>query len=267
MRTISEMTSAGNPASQTYVKSLERGLAVIRAFDAEHTEMRLSEVAEVTGLSRAAARRFLLTLVELGYVGRDGDRFSLRPRVLDLGYSFLSGLSFQEIAQPHMESLVREVNESSSISVLDDLDIVYVVRVPTRRIMTITLAVGTRLPAYATSMGRVLLAALPPEELETRLGRIEIERLTPHTVRTKKALREKIDRAREQGFAIVDQELEEGLRSAAVPIRDRGGKVAALNISVHASRASMADLRERYLPSALSTAAQIVRDINGADLA
>jgi IclR family transcriptional regulator, pca regulon regulatory protein len=260
MRTISEMPSSEQVASQTYVKSLERGLAVIRAFDAEHTEMRLSEVAQATGLTRAAARRFLLTLVELGYVRQDDGRFSLRPRVLDLGYSYLSGLSFQEIAQPHMESLVREVNESSSISVLDDLDVVYVVRVPTRRIMTITLAVGTRLPAYATSMGRVLLASLPPEELEARLRRVELERLTPHTVRTKKALREKIERARDEGFAMVDQELEEGLRSAAVPLTSVEGKVAALNISVHASRAGMDELHDRFLPRLQATAGAIEAD-------
>jgi IclR family pca regulon transcriptional regulator len=254
------MDSAGQPASQTYVKSLERGLAVIRAFDAEHTEMRLSEVAQATGLTRAAARRFLLTLVELGYVRHDDGRFSLRPRVLDLGYSYLSGLSFQEIAQPHMESLVREVNESSSISVLDDLDVVYVVRVPTRRIMTITLAVGTRLPAYATSMGRVLLASLPPAELEARLRKVKLEPLTPHTVRSMKELREAIERAREEGFAMVDQELEQGLRSAAVPIADADGRVAALNVSVHASRAGMDELREQFVPKVLETARAIERD-------
>jgi IclR family pca regulon transcriptional regulator len=254
------MASVEQPSSQTYVKSLERGLAVIRAFDADHTEMRLSEVAQATGLTRAAARRFLLTLVELGYVRLDDGRFSLRPRVLDLGYSYLSGLSFQEIAQPHMESLVREVNESSSISVLDDIDVVYVIRVPTRRIMTITLAVGTRLPAYATSMGRVLLASLPPEELEARLRKIELRRLTPHTVRTKKALGGELERVREQGFAMVDQELEEGLRSAAVPIADAEGRVAALNISVHASRAGMDDLRDRFLPKVQATARAIEAD-------
>ena len=260
MRTISEMASVEQPSSQTYVKSLERGLAVIRAFDADHTEMRLSEVAQATGLTRAAARRFLLTLVELGYVRLDDGRFSLRPRVLDLGYSYLSGLSFQEIAQPHMESLVHEVNESSSISVLDDIEVVYVIRVPTRRIMTITLAVGTRLPAYATSMGRVLLASLPPAELEARLRKIELRRLTPHTVRTKKALREELERVREQGFAMVDQELEEGLRSAAVPIADAEGRVAALNISVHASRAGMDELRDRFLPKVQATARAIEAD-------
>jgi IclR family transcriptional regulator, pca regulon regulatory protein len=254
---MSESDQAPRP---TFVQSLERGLAVIRAFDAEHKEMRLTEVAERTGLTRAAARRFLLTLVELGYVSLDDGRFSLRPRVLDLGYSYLSGLGFQEIAQPHMERLVHEVNESSSISVLDDLEVVYVVRVPTRRIMSITLAVGTRLPAYATSMGRVLLASLPAAELEARLKRIQPRKLTPHTLTTKKALRAAIERAREQGFAMVDQELEEGLRSAAVPIVDADGKVAALNISVHASRAGMDELRDRFLPKVQATARTIERD-------
>ncbi len=246
-----------------FVQSLERGLAVIRAFDAEHSEMRLSEVAAATGLTRAAARRFLLTLVELGYVRVDDGRFSLRPRVLDLGYAYLSSLSFAEIAQPHMEVLVRKLNESSSISVLDDTDVVYVVRVPTHRIMTITLAVGTRLPAFATSMGRVLLSQLPAEELEQRLARIEMRKLTPHTLTTKKALREELTRVAEQGYAMVDQELEQGLRSAAVPVRDAGGNVAALNISVHASRADMKELRGRYVPEVIKVATAIEQDLRG----
>jgi IclR family transcriptional regulator, pca regulon regulatory protein len=258
-------TSKGEKAGRAdFVQSLERGLAVIRAFDADHSEMRLSDVAAATGLTRAAARRFLLTLVELGYVRFEDGRFSLRPRVLDLGYAFLSGLSFAEIAQPHMEGLVRQLNESSSISVLDDTDIVYVVRVPTRRIMTITLAVGTRLPAYATSMGRVLLAQLDEDELEERLARIKQKKLTSHTITGKRALRAELDQVREQGYAMVDQELEEGLRSAAVPIRDAGGRMAALNISVHASRASMEDLRKSYLPVLLQVAADVELDIRGA---
>jgi IclR family transcriptional regulator, pca regulon regulatory protein len=247
-----------------FVQSLERGLAVIRAFDAEHRELRLSDVAASTGLTRAAARRFLLTLVDLGYVRLKDGRFSLRPRVLDLGYAYLSSLSFAEIAQPHMEALVHELNESSSVSVLDDLDIVYVVRVPTRRIMTITLAVGTRLPAYVTSMGRVLLAALPAEELEERLAQIEVDNYTSHTITTKKALREELERVAREGFAMVDQELEEGLRSVAVPIRDPAGNVAALNVSVHASRADMRTLRKRFVPEVLKTAAAIENDIRGA---
>jgi IclR family transcriptional regulator, pca regulon regulatory protein len=250
-----------NLSRHDYVQSLERGLSVLRAFNSEQNEMRLSEVAAATGLTRAAARRFLLTLVELGYVRVEDGRFSLRPRVLDLGYAYLSGLSFAEIAQPHMELLVRAIKESSSISVLDDLDVVYVVRVPTRRIMTITLAVGTRLPAYATSMGRILLARLPAEEREERLRRIRITKLTSHTVTSKKKLRDEIERAAEQGFAMVDQELEEGLRSAAVPIVDSKGETAALNISVHASRADMDELRDDFLPQVLDTARAIEADI------
>ena len=164
--------------SSEFVQSLARGLAVIRAFDGTRPELGLSDVSRATGLTRATARRLLLTLVRLGYVRQDGNRFSLRPRVLELGYSYLSALSLPELAQPHMEALVAEVNESSSIAVLDDTDIVYVVRVPTSRIMSITIAVGTRLPAYPTSMGRVLLAALEPEALEERLARMEIRSLT-----------------------------------------------------------------------------------------
>jgi IclR family pca regulon transcriptional regulator len=256
------MADAARTRSSDYVQSLERGLAVIRAFDDESAELSLSDVARVTGLSRAAARRFLLTLVELGYVRADGGRFSLRPRVLELGYAFLSGLGLPEVAQPHMEALVARVNESSSVSVLDDTDIVYVVRVPTRRIMAITLAVGTRLPAYPTSMGRVLLAALPDDELDARLARTTIRPLTATTVADGKALRARLERVREQGWAAVDQELEEGVRSAAAPIRDASGTVvAALNVSAHASRTSMQALRRDILPLVLETARAIEAEL------
>jgi IclR family transcriptional regulator, pca regulon regulatory protein len=263
MRTT-RMPSA-EPRNSDFVQSLERGLAVICAFDAEHRELGLSDVARATGLTRAAARRFLLTLVKLGYVsGRDG-RFSLRPRVLELGYAYLSSLTLPEVAQPHMEALVTQVNESSSVSVLDDLDVVYVVRVPTRRIMSITLAVGTRLPAYATSMGRVLLAALPKDELDERLTRLELQALTSRTVTSKASLRRALDAVRRQGYAAVDQELEDGLRSLAVPIRDRDGNaIAALNVSVHASRATMAVLKRDFLPKAQAAAEAIESDLRSA---
>jgi IclR family pca regulon transcriptional regulator len=248
-----------------FVQSLERGLAVIRAFDAEHRELSLSDVARGAGLTRAAARRFLLTLVELGYVNSSGGRFSLSPRVLELGYAYLSGLSLPEVAERHMEELVAKVNESSSISVLDDTDIVYVVRVPTRRIMSITLSVGTRLPAYATSMGRVLLAGLPDDELERRLGRIEVRPLSARTVKDTAGLREILTKVRRQGYAATDQELEEGLRSLAVPIHDASGTVvAALNVSAHASRATMASMRRSYLPLISQTAADIEVDLRRA---
>jgi IclR family transcriptional regulator, pca regulon regulatory protein len=257
-----EQTAGRNP---DYVQSLERGLAVIRAFGAERPELRLSDVARETGLTRAAARRFLLTLVRLGYVRQDGNTFSLRPRVLELGYAYLSALSLPEVAMPHMESLVAEVNESSSVAVLDDLDIVYVARVPTQRIMTITIAVGTRLPAYATSMGRVLLAGLDRDALEERLERMGIERLTPTTVPDLGTLRQRIDGVRDAGWAAVDQELEQGVRSAAVPIRDAThGVAAALNVSVHATRMTMQALRRQVVPRLLRTAEAIEVDLRAA---
>jgi IclR family transcriptional regulator, pca regulon regulatory protein len=250
------------PKSADFVQSLERGLLVIRAFDAEHRELGLSEVARIAGLTRAAARRFLLTLVKLGYMNFSDGRFSLSPRVLELGYAYLSSLTLPEVAQPHMETLVASINESSSISVLDDLEIVYVARVPTRRIMSITLSVGTRLPAYATSMGRVLLAALPGPELESRLARIQVRPLSARTIGDVAALREVLERVGRQGWATVDQELEEGLRSLAVPIHDASGSViAALNVSVHATRGSMATLRRDFLPQAQAAAVAIEGDL------
>jgi IclR family pca regulon transcriptional regulator len=259
------MVDPAGDRNPDYVQSLERGLAVIRAFGVDSPELRLSDVARATGLTRAAARRFLLTLVQLGYVRQDGSTFSLRPRILELGYAYLSALSLPEVAQPHMESLVGEVNESSSVAVLDDLDIIYVARVPTRRIMSITIAVGTRLPAYATSMGRVLLAGLEPGALAERLERMEIERLTSTTVPDIDALRDRIHAARDLGWAAVDQELEQGVRSAAVPIRDASqAVVAALNVSVHATRMTMPALRRDVVPRLLRTAEAIEVDLRAA---
>lgn len=246
----------------TYVQSLDRGLAVIRAFDAEHPRLQLSEVARATGLTRAAARRFLLTLVQLGYVRVDGREFSLRPRVLELGYSYLSGLTLPDVAQPHLEALVGRVEESSSLSVLDGDDVVYVARVHTKRIMTVMITVGTRFPAYATSMGRVLLAGLPAEELDAYLARAALEPLTARTVTDTDELRRTLDAVRGQGYAMVDQELEEGLRSAAAPVHDRSGAVvAAVNLSVSASRTSLEQLEHEFVPPLLETAAQIEQDL------
>jgi IclR family pca regulon transcriptional regulator len=245
-----------------YVQSLARGLAVIRAFDATTPELTLSEVARKTGLTRAAARRFLLTLAELGYVHSDGRLFSLSPRVLDLGYAYLSSLSLPEIALPHLERLVAEVHESASVSVLDDTDIVYVARVPTTRIMRVTIAIGTRFPAYATSMGRVLLAWNPG--LSEYLARAELAQLTPRTVTNPDAFRAELDKVRAQGWALVDQELEEGLRSIAAPIRDRAGQVvAAVNLSSHASRTTLESARRNLLPPLLTTAQRIETDLHG----
>jgi IclR family pca regulon transcriptional regulator len=245
-----------------FVQSLERGLGVIRAFDAEHPELTLSDVARSTGLTRAASRRFLLTLADLGYVRTDGRWFSLSPRVLELGYAYLSSLTLPEVAEPHLEQLVGEVRESSSVSVLDGHDIVYVARVPVSRIMTVAISVGTRFPAYATSMGRVLLAGLPADALEEYLGSVRIDRLSPRTVSTPDALRTELDRVRKQGWALVDQELEEGLRSVAAPLHDRAGRVvAAVNLSAHASRTSAEKVRRELVPPLLAAAGRIEADL------
>jgi IclR family transcriptional regulator, pca regulon regulatory protein len=248
--------------SSDFVQSLERGLAVIRAFDRTHPELTLSEVATSTGVTRATARRFLRTLMDLGYVRSDGRRYALSPRVLELGYAYLSGLSLPEVAEPHLEALVAEVNESSSVSVLDGPDIVYVARVPTSRIMTVAISVGTRFPAYATSMGRVLLAGLSEDALSEYLAGIAIKPLTAHTIGSTAALRAELTKVRVQGWALVDQELEEGLRSVAAPIRDRSGHtVAAVNVSAHASRTTLESMRRDLVPPLLATAARISVDL------
>jgi IclR family transcriptional regulator, pca regulon regulatory protein len=248
--------------SADHVQSLERGLAVIRAFDAEHPSLTLSEVARATGLTRAAARRFLLTLVELGYMRTDGRLFALRPRVLELGWAYLSSLSLPEVALPHLEALVARTRESSSVSILDNGDVVYVARVPTKRIMTVAISVGTRFPAYATSMGRVLLAARPTDWLNAYLKDTTFTRITPHTVTNPRALHAELIKIRTQGWALVDQELEEGLRSIAAPIRNPAGEViAAVNVSAHASRGTPESLRTALLPDLLHTATAITTDL------
>jgi IclR family transcriptional regulator, pca regulon regulatory protein len=254
----------GSPAARNseFVQSLDRGLAVIRAFGPDRERLSLSEVARATGLTRAAARRFLLTLVKLGYVRNDGREFSLRPRVLELGYAYLSGLALPEVAAPHLEELVAKLHESSSISVLDGHHIVYVVRVPTKRIMTVAISVGTRFPAFATSMGRVLLAAMPDDQFERYLGEAKFEPFTARTVTDPDRLRAIVREVAREGYAIVDQELEEGLRAVAAPIR--GGAdvgTAAINVSAHASRVSMAAMRSEILPALLETARQIEADL------
>ncbi|MEU3628303.1 IclR family transcriptional regulator [Amycolatopsis coloradensis] len=248
-----------------HVQSLERGLAVIKAFNADAAELTLSDVARSTGLTRAAARRFLLTLVDLGYVRTDGKYFSLTARVLELGYSYLSSLSLPEVAQPHLERLSAEVHESSSVSVLEGPDIVYVARVAVSRIMTVSIDVGTRFPAHATSMGHVLLADLEGDDLHGYLDAAKLEKLTARTLTRQKDLIAELERVYRQGYAMVDQELEEGLRSIAAPIRDRRGKVvAAVNLSTHASRTTPESVEQELLPSLLDTARAIETDLASA---
>jgi IclR family transcriptional regulator, pca regulon regulatory protein len=253
--------SGGPVADGAFVQSLERGLLVIRALSAPAPRT-LSEVARTAGLSRAAARRFLLTLEQLGYVRHSDGRFALTPRVLELGYAYLSSLTLPELAQPHLEALSARVHESSSMSILDGADVVYVARVAARRIMSVSISVGTRFPAYATSMGRVLLAALPPDERAGRLRPDDLRALTPATRTSPAALERELDRAARRGWALVDQELEAGLRSIAAPVRDAAGRVvAAVNVSTHASRATAARMRAELLPPLLDATDAIGADI------
>lgn len=246
---------------RAFVQSLERGLTVIRALSDPEAK-KLSDVARFTGLTRASSRRFLLTLEQLGYVNHQDGRFALTPKVLELGYAYLSGLTLPEIARPHLLRLVADVDESSSVSVLDGGDVVYVARVPTRRIMRIAITVGTRLPAHATSMGRVLLAGLPTAERAAALDRLSLDAQTPTTITTRSGLEAELERVIDQNYALVDQELEVGLRSIAVPIRgDAGRVVAAMNLSVPAASTGVEEMRARLLPALRTTAIAIERDL------
>jgi IclR family pca regulon transcriptional regulator len=245
-----------------YLQSLARGLAVLACLGEPPGGMTLSAVAHATGLARATARRSLLTLQQLGYVASDGRLFTPLPRVLDLGYRMLSGLSLGEIAAPHLAALVRQVHESASVAVLDGTDIRYVGRVAASRIMGVTITLGTRFPAHATSMGRVLLAGMPPAERARWLSRADLEPLTRFTLTDPDRLSAVLDRAAADGFALVDQELEEGLRAVAVPVRDRAGSVvAAANVSLHAGRTSAEEARTDILPALRETAARISADL------
>lgn len=258
-----DMTTEEGPGRGAhFVQSLERGLTVVRAFSAERPSMTLSEVARATDLTRAAARRFLLTLVDLGYVRTDGRLFSLTPRVLELGYAYVASAGLPDVAQPHLEDLSARVRESASVSVLEGDDVLYVARVATSRIMAVAITVGTRFPASATSMGRVLLAGRDDRALQTYLERVELRPLTRFTVTDTGELRAELRRVRQQGYSIVDQELEEGLRSLAAPIRDAQGRViAAANVSAHANRSSIEDVRRDLLPALLETTARIEADL------
>jgi IclR family transcriptional regulator, pca regulon regulatory protein len=248
--------------SPDYVQSLARGLSVVRAFDREHARLTLSAVAQRTGLTRAVARRNLLTLRHLGYVGADGREFYLRPRVLELGYSYLASLGLGEIALQAMEELSHRVGESCSMAVLDDADIVYVARVPVRRVMSIALGVGARLPAFATSMGRVLLAALSDVELDAWLDTNKLRAITANTLHKPGAWRAEVARVRRDGHALVAQELELGLCSIAVPVRTGNGRVVAgLNVGMAYSDGVRERALKRVLPVLLRTRESIERTL------
>lgn len=248
--------------TEPFVQSLERGLAVLQAFDTDSPRLALAEVARRTGLTRAAARRFLITLIELGYVHTDGHTYALRPRLLELGNSYLSAIRLPEIALPHLEKLAGQVRETSSLTVLDGDEVLYVARVYGSRLLTEAIAVGTRAPAYVTSTGRVLLGGQPSDAVADYLGRAELRPFTDATITDPARLSEEIDRARRQGWAIADEELADGLRSIAAPVRDNDSDVvAAVNISSHVSRASVQAMRREWLPELLATTARIEADL------
>jgi IclR family pca regulon transcriptional regulator len=251
--TLPENGDAARP--RDFVQSLERGLMIIDAFSARRPSMTVTELAESTGLTRAATRRFLLTLVELGYVSSDGHRYTLTPRVLGLGYSYLSALTFPEVATPELEQLVAVAEESSEGAILDGEDIVYVVRVAGPAVMTATVHVGARMPAFATALGRVLLAGLSDPEIDRFLQSAELRPFLPRTITDPEKLRAELASVQKQGWAMVNQELEVGLVALAVPIRDRIGRVvAAINLSTHIGRKSPKRMMELLQPLQLAAA-------------
>jgi IclR family pca regulon transcriptional regulator len=245
-------------ASDGYVQAFARGLAVIHSFGPNSPAQTLSQVAEATGLDRAGARRFLLTLENLGYVRREARLFHLTPRVLELGYSYLSTLPLRTVAEPIVRELVQEVQESSSISVLDGSDIVYVVRVPVKKIMTITLSIGSRIPAYCSAMGRVLLGGLPEKQIDQLLKESVITRHTKYTITSRREILKVVLADRAKGWSICNQELEEGICSIAVPLIDREAQViAAMNITANLSRTTASEMVSKFLPCLKRSAQKI----------
>jgi IclR family pca regulon transcriptional regulator len=252
-------TEAPDPQpGDAYVQSFARGLAVLRSFGADAPAQTLTEAAERTGLTRAAARRILLTLVQLGYVAHDGKWFRLTPRVLELGFAYLTSLPLWQQAQPAMEALVETVQESCSAAVLDGAEIVYVLRVQARRILSLSLGVGSRLPAHCTAMGRVLLAGQPEAQWRGLLDAMPRHAATPRTLTDVDRLLDVLAQVRRQGWSLVDEELEQGLVTLAAPVHDRAGQVvAAINVSGQRSRRTPTQMRQELLPPLLAAAAEV----------
>ncbi len=250
--------STATRADRDFVQSLERGLAVLQVFSQDRPSVTLSEAAELTGLTRATARRILLTLERLGYVRAEGRQFQPTPRVLAIGYAYLSSLDLWQAAYPFMAELADLTQESCSANQLDGNQVVYVARVPSSRVMTVNLNVGAHVPAYPTSMGRVLLGGLGSTALDRYFAEVELRPLTPRTVTDETRLREVIAESHTQGWSMVDEELEDGLRSIAAPIHDQSGRnLAALTICGHAGRVTTSQLRDEFLPHLLHAAKQI----------
>ncbi len=241
-----------------FVNALARGLAVITAFGQQSEQMTLTEVAEKLGLSRGTARRFLLTLEALGYLRSDGKSFRLTPKTLDLGYAYLSSLPLWKTAQPIMQEVVNEIDESCSLGVLDGRDVVYIARVPPKHSTFIHVPPGTRMPAHLNAMGQVLLSGLSSADLDRYFSSAKLNVFTEYTLVEPEAIRRKIERVAKDGYAISDQQLEIGMRSIAVPIRSNSGQIeASINATAGGNRASRDDLINRFLPVLRRAASQL----------
>ena len=252
---------AGRGSGPDFVESLARGLDVLRSFDAHHREMSLAEVATATGLARPTARRLLLTLEELGYVRSAGGSFALTPKVITLGTAYVASLGLWDVARPHLEALVRQTGESSSMAQLDGGDIIYVARVSVPKIIALRVDIGTLFPAPQTSQGKVLLAALSPEDLDATLAIPSRSGLPLYIGKTRETLDEELTQVRARGWAIADEELAPGVRSIAVPVRDGTGTVrAAMNVTVHAAETSIEKLLDVHLPKLLRAAGDVSAD-------
>jgi IclR family transcriptional regulator, pca regulon regulatory protein len=255
-------TTPGLDSERNYVQSLGRGLAVLQVFSRERPSVTISEAAALTGLTRATARRILFTLERLGYVRAEDRRFLPTPRMMAIGYAYLSSMDLWQAARPILVELADLTQESCSASILDGTEVVYVAREASRRVMAVNLGVGARVPAYATSMGRVLLAGLAPRELDRYFADVRMVPLTLRTVTDQGELRRIVAEVREQGWCVVDQELEAGLCSIAAPIRDRNGRViAALTICSHAGRITSARLHDEFLSPLLAAAKQLADQV------
>lgn len=249
--------------SAYYVKSAEKTLSVLLAFNAENPQLSVTQVAEATDLTRAAARRFLLTLVDLGYLSAQGAQYALTPRVLDFGAGFLAGLDLPKIAQPHLNDLAHDLDESATLSTLDGDDVVYIARAAAPRLHAVTVNLGNRLPAWATSMGRMLIAELPEPFQQQFLDRVEISPFTDHTVASAAELGEELGKIRRQGWCLVSQELDDGLRGLAVPVRRGDNTLAALNVSLHTSHLRGLSVADDLVPRLQQVASSIAEDFGG----
>jgi IclR family pca regulon transcriptional regulator len=252
---------AGRGSGPDFVESLARGLDVLRAFDQQHRAMSLADVASATGLARPTARRLLLTLEELGYVRSLDGAFSLTPKVITLGTAYVASLGLWEVARPHLEALVRQTGESSSMAQLDGSDIIYVARVSVPKIIALRVDIGTLFPAPQTSQGKVLLAALTREELDRVLEIPSRSGLPRYIGATRESLDAELTTIRARGWALADEELAPGVRSIAVPVRDGAGSVrAAMNVTVHAAETTTEHLLDAHLPRLLRAAGDVSAD-------